>query len=82
MSFEMVRSSVYSAAQMKVSRGEMHKAEEGGRRRTGIWKGGEEGRRVWFQLPGPHLQYCHSYLKGFTLSLSVLLLISPSLSLL
>lgn len=48
MSFEMERSSVYSAAQMKVSREEMHKAErEEGVARWGIYgrgNGGEEGK--------------------------------------
>lgn len=35
MSFEMVRRSVYSAVQMKVSRKEMHEAEGGG---GGVWQ--------------------------------------------
>lgn len=69
-SFEMVRSSVYSAAQMKVSREEMHKVEGGrfgggvGGRRTSVRKGGRGGL---FLLQATHLHYSHSILEGFIL---------------
>lgn len=66
MSFEMVRSSVYIAVQMKVSHEEMHKAEgevgvAGGR----VCRRGREDKRGLFQQPTPYLHHCHCSLGGF-----------------
>lgn len=53
MSFEMVKRSVYSAVQMKVSHKEMHKAEVGGGGGCGrmryIWKEREDKRGLFLQ---------------------------------
>lgn len=82
MSFEMVRSSVYRAAQMKVSREEMHKAEgEVGVAAGGIYRRGREDKKglvsaantsptLLLLLPG----------RIYFLSVYLLLLISLSLS--
>lgn len=63
MSFEMVKRSVYSAVQMKVSRKEMHKAEGGGGGVVagwGIYGRKERIREACFCSPHtPQLTYCH-----------------------
>lgn len=77
MSFEMVRSSVYSAVQMKVSREEMHKAEG----ETGVAGGGvyvacfgnlqlTTSPAVLPLLPGTIYSLCASFFLSLFLSLS------------
>lgn len=66
MGFEMVRSSVYSAAQMKVSREEMHKAEWGWQDEAYMEGEGRRGGEAGcFWLLATHLHCCHSNLEGF-----------------